>query len=293
MRFRAFDSLRVFEVVARHRNFGAAAAVLHLSKGAVSYQIARLEEELGFAVFDRQPRGVVLTSRGAALLEASRPAFADLERRIDGLRGDGGPRITIGMATYFAARWLSPRLGDFLAGHPGTALRLQPLIDLVDLRAAGIDMAIRWGRGAWNDMAIEPLLPRPAFVTGGVAIAQRVREEGLAAVLADVTLLHDRDASPAWRDWHKAAGLPLGAARDGLVIPDPNVRVQAVIDGQGVALNDALVGAELAAGTLVRLSPVALEDYGYYLAYPEGALETPGLATFRDWILDQARKDAA
>jgi len=66
-----------------------------------------------------------------------------------------------------------------------------------------------------------------------------------------------------------------------------------VIDGQGVALNDALVGAELAAGTLVRLSPVALEDYGYYLAYPEGALETPGLATFRDWILDQARKDAA
>jgi len=178
MRFRAFDSLRVFEVVARHRNFGAAAAVLHLSKGAVSYQIARLEEELGFAVFDRQPRGVVLTSRGAALLEASRPAFADLERRIDGLRGDGGPRITIGMATYFAARWLSPRLGDFLAGHPGTALRLQPLIDLVDLRAAGIDMAIRWGRGAWNDMAIEPLLPRPAFVTGGVAIAQRVREEG-------------------------------------------------------------------------------------------------------------------
>ena len=72
------------------------------------------------------------------------------------------------------------------------------------------------------------------------------------------------------------------------MIPDPNVRVQAVIDGQGVALNDALVQEEMAAGRLYRISPVELSNYGYFLAYPKGALNIPGLKAFRDWIVGEA-----
>ena len=43
MRFRSFDALRLFDIVAQHDSFTAAAETLHLSKGAVSYQIRRLE----------------------------------------------------------------------------------------------------------------------------------------------------------------------------------------------------------------------------------------------------------
>jgi DNA-binding transcriptional LysR family regulator len=86
-----------------------------------------------------------------------------------------------------------------------------------------------------------------------------------------------------------AAGLPYRPARDDLVIPDPNVRVQAVADGQGVALNDALVAAELAAGLLFEVSDIELSDYGYFLAYPPGALERPGVKAFRDWIMAEAQ----
>ena len=111
---------------------------------------------------------------------------------------------------------------------------------------------------------------------------------GLEAALPDLPLLHDRDGSDAWRDWHQAAGLPYRPRRDGLVIPDPNVRVQAVIDGQGVALYDRLVADELTAGRLFQISPVELANYGYHLAYPRGALDTPGLRAFRDWILTEA-----
>ena len=181
----------------------------------------------------------------------------------------------------------------FIAGHPRIALRLQPLIDLIDLRAEHIDMAIRWGKGEWRDLEIEPLLSCPAFPTAGAAIAARVAETGLAAALPELPLLHDRDGSAAWRDWHAAAGLSYHPARDALVIPDPNVRVQAVIDGQGVALYDRLVADELAAGRLVRPSSVELADYGYYLAYPRGALDLPGLKAFRDWIVAEADGAAA
>jgi DNA-binding transcriptional LysR family regulator len=289
MRFRSYDSLRLFDVVARHLSFTTAAEELNLTKGAISYRINRLERDLGFPVFTRQHRGIALTEKGEKIWQTSQAAFRDLDREIAELQDEGRGRITIGMATYFASRWLSPRLMTFIVGHPRTALRLQPLIDLIDLRTQNIDMAIRWGKGDWTDLEIEPLLPCPAFPTAGATIAKRVADAGLEAALPDLALLHDRDGSEAWHDWHEAAGLPYRPTRDGLVIPDPNVRVQAVIDGQGVALYDRLVAPELVASQLFQISDVELSNYGYYLAYPRGALNSLGLKAFRDWILEEAQ----
>ena len=167
MRFRSFDNLRLFDVVARHMSFTAAAAELNLTKGAVSYQVRRLERELGFAVFERSSRGIALTEKGKALWHVSQASFTELERQIGRLREEDTARITVGMATYFASRWLSPRLMTFMAAYPGIGLRLQPLVDLIDLETAHIDMAIRWGKGGWSDLEIEPLLPCPAFRSPG------------------------------------------------------------------------------------------------------------------------------
>jgi DNA-binding transcriptional LysR family regulator len=63
MRFRNFDSLRIFCVVARHGSFSSAALELNLTKGAVSYQIRELELVLGFDLFDRFARGVSLAGK--------------------------------------------------------------------------------------------------------------------------------------------------------------------------------------------------------------------------------------
>ena len=291
MAFRSYDSLRVFEVVARHLSVTAAARELNLTKGAVSYRINQLEADLGFSLFTRRHRGIVLTEKGRKLWHVAQSSFRDLDREIAELRDEGGGHITIGLATYVASRWLSPRLMTFISGHPSIALRLQPLIDPVDLGAHNIDMAIRWGKGDWTDLEIEPLLSCPAFPTAGTAIAAHVAEVGLEAALPDLPLLHDRDSSVAWRDWHQAAGLSYRPARDGLVIPDPNVRVQAVIDGQGIALYDDLVATEVEAGRLHPISAVKLADYGYFLAYPKDALGNPNLAAFRAWILREARTE--
>ncbi len=288
MRFRSYDGLRFFHAAARHLSFSKAAAELNLTKGAISYQIGRLEQDLGFPLFVRKHRALGLTEKGRRLWHVSELAYRDLEREIDVLRDALPSRITIGMSTYFASRWLSPRLMTFTANHPTIGLRLQPLTDLVDLQAQGIDMAIRWGRGNWTDTETAPLFACPAFPTAGSSIAKEIAERGLKAALPDLTLLHDRDDSDAWQNWHSIAGLRYRPARDGLVIPDPNVRVQSVIDGQGVALNDALVAPELADGRLHRLSPVALTDYGYYLAYPKGSLGNPALKGFYDWLVAQA-----
>lgn len=69
-----------------------------------------------------------------------------------------------------------------------------------------------------------------------------------------------------------------------LAIPDPNVRVQAVIDGQGVAINDPLVPTELASGALHRISTVELDTYGYRLALPKDAFRNPDIALLVPWL---------
>ncbi|WP_457941287.1 LysR substrate-binding domain-containing protein [Mesorhizobium sp. 10J20-29] len=285
MRFQHFDSLRVFNVVARHESFSSAADELNLTKGAVSYQLRVLEEALGFNLFDRKPRGIVLTPKGRELWICSMRSLDAIEARIDELRDAPRAPITIATTTYFASRWLSPRLMMFMKGHPRVRLRLQPMIDLKDLDNEGVDLAIRWGRGDSADSVTQRLFACPAFATGSADALALVQAEGLASAVSTLTLLADRSGSAAWEDWHRVAGLPFKARDAVLTIPDPNLRVQAVIDGQGIALNDALVETEMERGSLFRLSQHQIEGYGYFLVHRADAMSNPDVADFARWVL--------
>ncbi len=290
MQFRSYAQLRRFCEIARHASLGRAAEALNLTKGAICHQLDRLEDDLGFAVLTRHPRGIELTADGRELLRVAELGFASMEREIGHLRRRDRNGITIGMATYFASRWLSPRLMRFISKHAGTGLRIQPMIGTPDLRSSDLDMAIRWGRGGWVEpgMTFELIFSCPAVLTASADIGRRIEARGIAAVIGDLQLLHDADGSAAWADWFGAAGLALPVAPTDLVIPDPNVRVQAVIDGQGVALYDALVDDEVAAGKLYRYDAVRLDRYGYYLVYPDNVPEDSPVLLFRDWILAEA-----
>jgi DNA-binding transcriptional LysR family regulator len=228
---------------------------------------------------------VALTAKGLRLMQVSQKAFDDIESEIKNLREDGSSNITIGMSTYFASRWLSPRLMTFMAKHPQVGLRIQPLINLAEL--TDIDMAIRWGKGDWVEpgMTVELIFQCPAMLTMGANMKELVDSDGMETTLKNQTLLHDRDDSVAWQDWFEAANLDYTPSRNSLVIPDPNVRVQAVIDNQGVALNDSLVSGEISNGQLFQYPDVLMNDYGYYLVYPKLAPNQAAIQAFRDWII--------
>ena len=294
MRFRNYAQLRCFCLVARHFSFTAAALELNLTKGAISYQIDNLENELGFKLFTRHKQGIQLTHQGDALLQMAKSSFGAIENEIGRLRQRQTPGITIGMATYFASRWLSPRLMHFITSHPGFRLRIQPLIDLTDLHSNELDVAVRWGKGEWQDknMVHERIFSCPACLTCSIEIGRKIERHGIEAVVGTQTLLHDRDSSTAWFDWFARAGIDWAPASGDLVIPDPNVRVQAMIDGQGVALYDRLVADEVAAGRLYQYRAIEMEEYGYYLVYPMAVERDSPVIVFRDWIMQEAEKDS-
>lgn len=288
MRFRSYNALTLFDVVAQHMSFTAAAAELNQSKGSISYQIGKLEADLGFKVFARAHSRVSLTSKGRRLWHASQTGFAQLDKEISELRDEGHGRVSIGMQTYFSSRWLSPRLMRFIESRPGVGLRIEPVHDLVDLIESEIDIGVLWGDGDWPELECELLFRCPAAPTASPKLACEIKEAGLQEAVSTLPLLTDSSGNKSWRDWHEAAGLPYKPRSNDLVLSDSNSRVQAVVDGQGIALWDALVEPEIRSGELVYVSDIWLDEYGYYLVYPNGAPNRPDSKAFRDWIIREA-----
>jgi DNA-binding transcriptional LysR family regulator len=72
--------VRYFVAVADELHFGRAANRLHVSQPALSRQIRRLEQDLGFALFARDSRHVALTPQGARFLKDARPLLAQAVR---------------------------------------------------------------------------------------------------------------------------------------------------------------------------------------------------------------------
>ncbi|MEM7195531.1 MAG: LysR substrate-binding domain-containing protein [Pseudomonadota bacterium] len=289
-RFRRFDHLRRFCEIAKHSSYTEAATALHVTKGAISQQIDALESSLGFPLFERTQRGIQLTNRGQSLLWVAQGSYSAIEQEITRLHKLDLGKITVGMATYFASRWLSPRLMRFTSRHPQIGLRIQPVLGNPDLQSEDLDLAIRWGTGNWTDpgLCVERIFSCPALVTGDRAFGQQISARDIESVIADHDLLHDTDGSSAWQDWFDAAGIAMPVKTRDFMVPDPNVRVQAVIDGQGLALYDELVAGEIRQGVLFQYPDIQLSQYGYYLVYAESEYDNPAIRLFRDWIIQEA-----
>lgn len=287
MRFRSYDSLKIFDAVARNLSMTRAAEELHQSKGSISYQVGKLEAELGFRLFERARARLELTEEGRRLWHVSQAALSQIDREIEDLRGTASGAVTVGALTYFASRWLSPRLTRFFEANPGISLRIEPLNSVDMLGSVKVDMAVLWGISGWEGHKSEILLSLPAVPTANRAVAEQVRQLGLAEAVRQLPLLGDSSGDAGWRAWHKAAGLPYAPSRSSLTIPDSNSRVQAVVDGQGIALWDDLAAPEFGDGTLVRLSDVRVENAGYFVVFTDRQM-SQGAGAFLDWLRAEA-----
>src|SRR5262245_8812464 len=73
------NSLRAFEAAARHQNLSRAAQELAVTHGAISRQVAKLEEFLNAKLFEHKHQQVILTKRGAAYAARLQVLFDQLQ----------------------------------------------------------------------------------------------------------------------------------------------------------------------------------------------------------------------
>jgi LysR family transcriptional regulator, benzoate and cis,cis-muconate-responsive activator of ben and cat genes len=114
-------------VLAEIGNIRRAASRLALSQPALSVRVQRLEGELGFALFERQARGVSLTERGARWLPHARKLIENASATEEAARmiGRGAfTRLEIGVTPIAALSFVPDALRIFSAGQPGTSIAL-------------------------------------------------------------------------------------------------------------------------------------------------------------------------
>ena len=280
------QTLPAFRAVARLANLRTAAEQLHLTHSAISQQIKLLEEQIGFLLFDRRGRRVVLNAAGAALLRAVEPALGQLD---DGLRaaaaasGDQAQRIRITLLSSFAQRWLLPRMGRWREAHPHIGIELHTSQNVVDLQREGFHAALRQGSGSWRGLESVCLTDSPLIVLGSPDAAHRLRGCAVAA-LANEPLL---GGAGLWQRWFALSNV---RARVNPVAEfnDAGLMLQAAEQNLGLVLAREILAADaLRDGRLVRLSGVTMKEdaaYGYWLAFVPSLRDWPPLVALRDWL---------
>lgn len=288
----SLPELHAFAAAARLGSFSQAAKDLHVTQGAISRAIARLEEHLGVALFQRDGRRSVLTRAGADYLQAVGPSIATIESATLAVRTRRNPRqLRLSVPPTLFSHWLIPRLPGFSARHPGIGLSFAPYRRDDPLTAPEIDAWIRVGQSDWPaGIAADYLVGRELVPICRPADLPQLRTP---ADLLTRPLLFHTNYPGNWAHWLAGVGCahgPLVPAADFELVA---LLVQAVIAGLGVAVvQRALVEPELAAGRIAIpiAQPVTLER-GYHLCIPEGRAPNPALEDLRGWLLEQAGAD--
>ncbi|CAM4080091.1 LysR family transcriptional regulator [Paracidovorax anthurii] len=119
--------VRYFLEVAQAGSVNQAASRLFVAPSAVSRQIAKLEDGLGAALFERQARGMVLTAAGQRLAAHLRHAVADAGQMLDQVRQLGqesSARVRLCCTEGFATDFMPAFMQDFWRAQPGSRVEL-------------------------------------------------------------------------------------------------------------------------------------------------------------------------
>lgn len=243
--------------VAEHRGFRKAAEACAVAQPSLSAQVAQLESALGVTLFERLPRGVVVTEAGAAVLVRARRTVGEADDLVDAAGRARDPlagTLRIGVLPTIAPyllpevapvlRALSPRL---------RILWFEEKTQLVLERLAGgdLDAAIVAQESNLGDLAHEAL-GRDDFVLAtppGHRLARRRGAAQLSELEGETILL--LDDGHCFREQALAVCSRVGATEASVRATSLATLAQMVAGGEGITLLPAVaVRSENRAGGL-------------------------------------------
>lgn len=121
------DKLKYFLYAAQYGSFAKTANHFYLSKTAVSKAIAKLEDQIGFALFSRHQNAIELTQAGRDFYENAKYIIADYQHAIHAgqvMAENERQHLAIGISSIYEAWSLAPLLSQFQMKHPDLHLTL-------------------------------------------------------------------------------------------------------------------------------------------------------------------------
>ena len=216
----SIDQLRTFIAAADEGSFSAAGRKLRRAQSVVSTTLANLEQQVGFALFERTGRYPKLTEAGRALLEQARAAADSMDAfkaKARTLAEGLEPELAVVVDVMFPIATLTATVQAFKLTFPGTPLRLyvealgavlQPLLN-GDCRIAIIGTLPDIPDGCASDFLLSVtgaavVAPDHPLAAIGGAVPRAVAGQHVQLVLTDrSSLTAGRDfsvmSSQTWR----------------------------------------------------------------------------------------------
>ena len=280
-------ALAAFEAAARHGSFAKGAEALGVTPSAISHQVQQLEDFLGTPLFRRRAGRAFLTEAGrtyAAEIEHAFGVIAGATERV-APQSQREP-LVVASGPSFAAKWLQPRLPDFLRIHPEARIRLSTLSNRDDIETERFDLAITYGRPPQTAMRVEPLLVERLRPLCSPTLADSA---GLHAPrdLATTTLIHSVNAL-TWAHYLRRVGEASLRPRNEMWLDRSVMAVEAAVAGLGVVLeSEVLAAGELRDGRLIapfKDHAFEVETTSYFLVKPRGANRRSLAGPFEAWL---------
>jgi LysR family glycine cleavage system transcriptional activator len=284
-------ALLAFEAAARHESFTYAARELSLTESAVSRQIATLESGLGVPLFVRVKQRVVLTKAGKVYGAQVRRALEALDRDTLSIiaHGSGGGYLELAVLPTFASHWLIPRLGDFNARVPDVRVNMGVRTGAFPFADSHFEAAIHYGKPTWPGTSADFLFGEEVVpVCSAELLKKRTKK---ATDLLDYPLLHSTTRPGDWTAWFESVGVDDSRTMQGVRYELHTMLISAAAAGLGIALVPRFfVDGQLERlGLMIPFDAPMLADSAYYLVYPTELSHGKPLASFREWLLQQAQ----
>ena len=164
------DQVEAFVAIVRGGGFTRGAALLHLSQPAVSRRLELLEHELGAPLFERTPKGVILTEAGRTFLPHAEGLLSSMRDGVESVRALQQPdrgTITLALVGTLASTTLTACLQRFRAAHPRVELRLRTALSQevsVLVRRGDATLGLRYGGDPHPEMRALPVYDEPMIV---------------------------------------------------------------------------------------------------------------------------------
>ena len=278
------SAIRAFEAAARTGSFRDAANELHLTPSAVSHAIRKLETTMSTTLFERGTRSVRLTPAGENLMRHAGAAFDNLRRGIEEVAGRGPQLLRVHSAPSFAAQWLAPRLGRFIAAEPKLEVRLAASAEYARFSNDDFDLDIVYGQPRSEGVEIVPLREETITPLCAPEIAKRIRKP---KDLFNQVLIRSEVKQVQWHQWFAANGLEPPAIH-GMRFDRSFLAIAMASSGLGVTLESTLLAErEIETGRLI--APLAgrsvdIRYVGHHLVFPRSSKQRHPVRAFADWI---------
>lgn len=284
--------LRIFEAVGRLGSITAAGRELGLTQPAVSYQIRRIEEQIGAQLIDRLHRGCKLTEAGESLFRAASAGIERIDLAARDIRARSGTPVVRIFTDYgFASFWLMPRVSEFRTLHPGVEVHVVASQGLNGAFDETADAAIVFGRRSDFPAGARLLMVERVVPVCSPGFLERAGPLADAEAISRQPLLHlDTSGKPrwlTWTSWLAAHGVNRAPRQGDLGLNTYGFVIDAALAQEGVALGwMGLIDSRLANGSLVSVGPELLrEDCGYWLVVNRQARHIEALS---DWLVGHA-----